>query len=81
MKLGDMYPAVLVLVLIGILIGVGLTVLGSLSASTSITPLASTAVNSTITATDDFVDWLPIIVVVIAAAIIIGLVTKSFSGR
>jgi len=80
MRLGDMYPAVLTLVLIGIILGVGLTVLGNLASNTGLTNAAAVAVNSTIGAVDDFPTWLGIIVIVIAAAIIIGLVTGSFGG-
>jgi len=80
MKLQDMYPAVLTLVLVSILLGVGLTVLGNLSTAGGISPAASTAVNSSITAIDDFVPWFTVIVVIIAAAIIIGMVIRSFSG-
>ena len=80
MKLGDMYPAVLTLVLVAILLGVGLTVLGYLSTSTGITADASSAINSSITALDDFVTWFAILVVIISAAIIIGMVIRSFSG-
>jgi len=80
MKLGDMYPAVLTLVLVAILLGVGLTVLGYLATSTGITADASSAINSSITALDDFVTWFAILVVIISAAIIIGMVIRSFSG-
>lgn len=80
MKLGDMYPAVLTLVLVSILLGVGLTVLGNLATSTGITPEASLAINNSILAIDDFVPWFTVLVVIIAAAIIIGMVIRSFSG-
>jgi len=79
MTLGDMYPAILTLVLIGILIGVGLTVLTKLGETTSGT--AGTKVNATATAIGDFVTWMTIIVVVLAASVIITLVIRSFSGQ
>lgn len=81
MKLQDMYPSVLTLVLIAILIGVGLTVLGNLTTSSSITAAGSGAINQSITAIGGFSSWFSIIVVVLVAAIIIGLVIHSFSGR
>ena len=37
-------------------------------------------INSSITAIDDFVPWFTVLVVIIAAAIIIGMVIRSFSG-
>ena len=77
MELGDMYPAVLTIVLIGIVIGVGVIVLDEFGRA-DIGAAASTAVNSTRDATDDFVTWIPVIVIIIAAAIILGLVMRSF---
>lgn len=81
MDLKDMYPAVLSLVLIAILIGVGLTVLTNLGNSTSITTAGNTSIQTSITAIGGFANWFAIIVVVLVAAIIIGLVIRSFSGR
>jgi len=80
MKLQDLYPAVLTLVLVAILIGVGLTVLSNLESSSGMTDDAGRAINSSIEAIDDFVPWFTVIVVIIAAAIIIGMVIRSFSG-
>lgn len=81
MSLQDMYPAVLTFVLVAILIGVGLTVLGNLSSATGISAEASAKVNESVTAIGGFVGWFAILVVIIAAAIIIGMVLKSFGGR
>lgn len=81
MNVNMIFPAVLSLVLIGIVIGVGLTVLGNLASNSGLTTAAATGVNTTITAVSGFTTWLGIIVLVIAAAIIIGLVVKGFGGR
>jgi type II secretory pathway component PulF len=78
MQLGDMYPAVLTIVLIGIIIGVGVIVLDEFGRSASVGAQASCAVNSTRDSVDDFVTWIPVIVIIIAAAIILGLVMRSF---
>lgn len=80
MNVNNIFPAVLSLVLVGIVIGVGLTVLGNLSTNAGLSTDAATAVNTTIAAVDDFPTWLGIIVLVIAAAIIIGLVVRGFGG-
>lgn len=80
MSIGELYPAILALVLAGILLGVGLTVLGNLSTSTGITSQASSAINTSITAIGGFATWFTVIVVIVAAAVIIGLVIRSFSG-
>jgi len=79
LSLGDMYPAVLTIVLVGIVLGVGLYVLTTFSEQVSGT--ANTAINTTITGLATFADWIAIIVVVIAAAIVLGVVLSSFGGR
>lgn len=78
MKLGDMYPAVLTIVLIGIVIGIGVIILDQFGSTASVGATASAAINSTRDAVDDFVTWLPVIVIIIAASIILGLVMTSF---
>lgn len=78
MELGDMYPAVLTIILIGIVIGVGVIVLDEFGGTDSVGGQAQTAINSTRDAVDDFVTWIPVIVIIIAAAIILGLVMRSF---
>ena len=77
MTLGDIYPAVLTIVLIGVILGIGLYVLSQVESQISNND-AGTAVNTTISGLGDFADWIGIIVVVIAAAVIIGLVVRSF---
>ncbi len=77
MELGDMYPAVLTIILIGIVIGVGVIVLDEFGRA-SIGGQASSAINSTRDAVDDFVTWIPVIIIIIAASIILGLVMRSF---
>ena len=81
--LGDMQSIALVLMVTGIVIGIGVYVLatmGSTLSSTSAT--ASTIINNTASAVGNFADWLPIIVVVVAAAIILGIIGMAFSfGR
>lgn len=79
MSLGDMYPAVLTIVLIGIVLGIGMYVLAKTEAQID-NDDAGTAVNDTITGLADFADWIAVIVVVIAAAIILGLVIRSFGS-
>ena len=80
MSLGDLYPAVLTLVLIGIVLGVGLIVLDEFLDETTAGSTAYTAVNDTITAIAEFPDWLEIIVIVIAAGIILAIVFRSLGG-
>ncbi len=79
MSLGDIYPAVLTLVLVGIVLGLGIYILSSVDDNISDTT-ASEAINDTLTGVAGFSDWIAIIVVVIAAAIVLGIVLSSF-GR
>lgn len=79
MTLGDVYPAVLTIVLVGIVLGIGIYVLAEVSSNIS-DATAAAAVNTTMAGLDDFADWIAIIVVVIAAAVVLGVVLSSF-GR
>lgn len=79
MSLGDMYPAVLTIVLIGIILGIGLYVLAEVNDQITDAD-ATSALNDTISGLGDFASWIAVIVVVIAAAIVLGIVLSSF-GR
>ena len=79
--LGDAYPMVLTIVLIGIILGIGLYVLAQIEPNVGSSSDASTAINTTIEGLGDFADWIAVIVVVIAAAIVLGVVLSSFGGR
>lgn len=77
----SLYPAIMAFILIAVLLGVGLIILTEFAGTTAIDGTAAeTALNSSVTALDDFVDWFPIIVVVLAAAVIIGIVMRGFAG-
>ena len=80
-SLQSLYPTVMAFIMVAILLGIGMVVLNSFATTTSVDNTeAEVALNATITALGDFPDWFPIIVVVIAAAIIIGIVIRGFSG-
>jgi hypothetical protein len=81
--IGDMQTIALVIMVTGIVIGIGVYVLATMGSTLSSTSAAaSTIVNNTATAVGDFADWLPIIVVISAAAIILGIIGMAFSfGR
>lgn len=81
MDINNMYGIILTIVLSVILLGVGLTILGNLSVSSGVTSTASEHINTSITGLGTFSAWIAIIVLVAAAAIIITMVIKSFSGR
>jgi len=77
-SLGDLYPAVLTIVLVGIVLGIGLYVLNQVEANIS---GGSTAINTTITGLSGLASWIAVIVVVIAAAVVLGVVISSFGTR
>jgi len=77
--LADAYPAVLTIVLIGIVLGIGLYVLSQVEPNVG-GGTASTSINNTITGLGNLATWMTVIVVVLAASIVLGLVLSSF-GR
>jgi len=74
-----LYPAIMTLVIVGILLGVALIVLGKFMDNTTNAD-ADTSINETIQALGDFSGWFGIIVVVIAAGVILSIVISSFAG-
>jgi len=79
MSLGDVYPAVLTLVLIGIILGIGIYILSEIDDQIADAE-ASDAINETMIGLGTFSGWIGVIVVVIAAAIVLGIVLSSFGG-
>jgi len=78
LSLGDMYPAVLTIVLIGIVLGIGIYVLTQVEANVT---GGSAAINTTSTGLAGLASWIAVIVVVIAAAVVLGIVISSFGSR
>ena len=82
MGIADMHPLVLMLVLVGIILGVGALILDKFQAQIpSNVSIAYNATGEALNAIGDFSTWLSIIVIVAAAAIILGLVMMAFSGK
>lgn len=77
----DLPNLILILVLASIFLGVGLLVLDKFHDTLTVGSQAEIAVNATVGGVGDFSDWWPTIVVVIAAAVIIGLVVTAFVVR
>lgn len=83
LSMGDLPNVALTFVLIGVFFAIGLVILASLSANTTVAAnnKAQTAVNNTITALSEIPsNWLLLIAVIIAAAIVIGIVVSNL-GR
>lgn len=72
--LGGLQGVIWTLVIIGIMLVVGLTVLDQLMDTTDAGSQSEAAANATINAIADIPDWLPVIVVIVVAAVILGLV-------
>ena len=77
-----LYPTILALILVGVLMGAGLMILGQFKGTMSNqTSTEALAVGSTITALGTLAStWLPVIVVVIAAGIVLGILLGAFGG-
>lgn len=80
LSIGDIYPVVLTIALVAILIAIVMFVLDEFGDQMD---NGSSAQNATDDIIDDFVDfvpWIGIILLVVAAAIVLGVLVRSFSG-
>ncbi|MFW5889064.1 MAG: hypothetical protein ACOCUD_01655 [Bacillota bacterium] len=80
MSLGDLYPAILTIALIAILMAVVLYVLSEFGGQMENGSAAQDATDDVIDDFTDFVPWIGVILLIIAAAIVLGIVIRSFSG-
>ena len=79
-SLGGLYGGILVIASIGILLALVLYILSSIGESL---PANSSAANATVTLVEQFVDflpWLGIILLVLAAGVVLFFVIRSFAG-
>ena len=80
MTIGDLYPIILIIATVGILLAVVLFVLQEFGGQMEDESSAQNATEDIIEDFVDFVPWIGIILLVIAAAIVLGVVISSFSG-
>ena len=81
-NINQLFPAVLALVLVGVLLGAGLLILSSFQTAAVLGTAAANATGSVITAMSSLATtWLPIIVVVIAAGIVLAILLGAFGGK
>jgi hypothetical protein len=81
--LNDLPNVALVFLLIGVFFAIALVILASLQANTTISSnsAANSAVTKTITAVSEIPNnWLLLIAVIVAAAIVIGIVISNLGG-
>lgn len=83
MEVGGLYNFVLLIALVGILLGVVLTIIGQLANSTGIKgTTAHTSLNQTVSAmTPLATTWMPLVVTVTVLGIVLAIVLNSFSNR
>jgi len=80
-NINQLFPAVLALVLVGVLLGAGLLILASFQTAAGANTAAANATGSVITSMATLAStWLPIIVVVIAAGIVLAILLGAFGG-
>ena len=80
MDLGDLVPVAIAFVVVGIVLSFGLNILSDVRADFTTGSLEANATTSAMTANANVADKLPLLGLVIAAAIIIGVLLKSFRG-
>ena len=80
LNLNAIFGAVITLSVTVMVLGIALTILGKLATTSGITANAASAVNSSVLALDDFIEWIGIIVIAIAGGVVFTLVLKAFQG-
>ncbi len=80
MSIGDLYPVILVIATVAILLAVVLFVLTEFGDQMTNGSAAQNATEDIVTDFVDFIPWIGIILLVIAAAIVLGVVISSFAG-
>jgi len=81
MSIGDIYPVVLTIAAVAILLAVVMFVLDEFGDQMTNDSAAQNATESIIDDFVDFIPWIGIILLVIAAAIVLGIVISSFAGK
>lgn len=75
MTLSDLAPVAIAFVFVAVVIGVGATVLSSIKAGQTANSTAANTTQSGLDSLDELGGWLPTIALVIAAAIVIGVLS------
>ena len=77
----DMSPMAITFVVIAVTIGIGATVLTTIKAGQTASSAAANSSQYGLTAVNSLSGWLPTIAVIIAAAIVIGILAMMFINR
>lgn len=81
MTIGDLYPVILIIATVAILLAVVMFVLDEFGDQMTNESAAQNATEDIVEDFTDFVPWVGIILLVVAAAIVLGVVISSFAGR
>jgi len=81
MSMGDIYPVVMTIALVGILLAIVLYILSAFGAQMTNGSAAQNATESIIADFVDFIPWIGIILLIVAAAIVLGIVIRSFGQQ
>ena len=80
-NISTLYPTIMSLILVGILLGAGLMILGEFKGAMQTDSTEANATGDVITAISGLAStWLPVIVVVIAAGIVLAILLGAFGG-
>ncbi len=78
--IGDIYPVVLTIALVGILLAIVLFILDEFGDQMTENSAAANATEDIAEDFIDFIPWIGVILLVVAAAIVIGVLMRSFGG-
>ena len=78
LSLTDLQSMALAFALVAIVLGIGATILSSVQATQTSNSIAYNASGYGLTGTNTLATWLPIIAVIVAAAIVIGILVAAF---
>jgi len=81
MNLGDLYPVILTIALVAILLAIVMFVLNEFGDQMDNDSAAENATEDIVDDFSDFVPWIGVILLVVAAAIVLGIVIRSFAGQ
>ena len=80
-NISTLYPTIMSLILVGILLGAGLMILGEFKGAMTPNSTEANATGDVITSISGLAStWLPVIVVVIAAGIVLAILLGAFGG-
>ena len=80
LSVSQMGGLALAFVIVAVVVGIGATILTQVRTTQTTNSIAYNASTSGLTGLDTMSDWLPTIAVIIAAAVVIGVIVRYFQG-